>query len=391
MRYLIKNGNLITGGNLFFNTDVLIENGKIAEIGKNIAVFGDCETVDASDNYVSSGFVDMHQHGGGGKDYTDCGSDVCKTVTDAHLKHGTTSVMPTLLSADADSIIKAIENYKTALKDKNIKANLLGIHLEGPYLAPAQSGAQNPDKIRGFIPSEYKKIIAAGQGLIKRWSVAPELDGAAEFAKTAADNGITLSIAHSDADFDTVCKAEKMGFNHITHFYSCMSTVKRENGFRIAGIVEAAYYLDSMAVEIIADGCHLPESLLKLIVKLKGIDNIMLVTDSMRAAGQNVKQSYLGSGDFAVPVIIEDGVAKLENRQAFAGSIATADRLIKTMVNIGVSVADAVKAVTENPIKMMNLSVLKGKIEKGYDADICIFDKDINIKSVFVNGERIML
>jgi N-acetylglucosamine-6-phosphate deacetylase len=141
-------------------------------------------------------------------------------------------------------------------------------------------------------------------------------------------------------------------------------------------------------VEIIADGCHIPPTLLKYVLKFKKPERIALVTDAMRAAGQNVTESFLGSPDDPQPVIVEDGVAKLTDRTAFAGSVATGDRLVKTMVSCGASISDAVKMVTENPLRMMGLSVKKGKLLPGWDADLCVFDENIQIRSVFADGEK---
>ena len=188
-------------------------------------------------------------------------------------------------------MLGAVRSYIAAKNDPRIKCNLLGLHMEGPYISPRQAGAQKPENIRAFDENEYKEVIKAAEGNIKRWSVAPEVVGAEKFAKYAKENGITLSIAHSAADFETVQKAYEWGFKHITHLYSCMSTIERRGGFRVAGVLEAAYYIDGMNVEIIADGCHLPHSLLAYVAKFKNSDNIALITDSMRAAGQDTKTS----------------------------------------------------------------------------------------------------
>ena len=382
----LSGGTLVTESQLI-KADLLIENGFIKEIIDENQVTQGYKVIDCSNLYVSAGFIDIHQHGGGGADYMDGENDTYLKITEAHLKHGTTSVMPTLLSATKPALIKAVEGYLSAEKDDRIRANLLGLHLEGRYIAPSQAGAQKEDRISNFNSQEYSEIIEKANGRIKRWSVAPELLGAEEFANYANKNGIVLSIAHSDADFDTTLKAFDLGFKHVTHFYSCTSSIVRKNGFRIAGIVEATYYLDDMNVEIIADGCHLPHSLLKLIVKLKGVDNVSLITDAMRAAGENVTESYLGSLEDPLPVVIEDGVAKLLDKKAFGGSIATSDRLVKTMLDAGVDLVSAVKMLTINPLKQMNLKVKRGKIEKGYFADLCVFDKDVNVKKVIVNGK----
>ena len=388
-KYRLCDGQLIME-DCVKNMDLLIDGSTISgiiESGK--AVSSDYQAVDCAGMYVSAGFIDIHQHGGGGSDYMDDDPDAYLKATDAHLSHGTTSVMPTLLSADSKTTLRAVDSYKNALEDKRIRANLIGLHVEGPYISPAQAGAQKPEHIRHFDPTEYRYIWDASCGNIKRWSVAPEVPGAEAFAEFANANGIALSIAHSDADFDTILKAFDMGYRHVTHFYSCISTITRRGGFRVPGILEAAYYLDDMNVELIADACHLPISLLQFVSKFKKSDRIALITDAMRAAGQNVETSFLGSMDDPTPVIIEDGVAKMSDRMAFAGSIATADRLIRNMIQSGSSLIDAVKMMTENPLKMMNLSLKKGKIAVGYDADICIFDENINVKNVFCLGKPV--
>lgn len=386
-KYRICGGLLITEKGLE-EKDLLISGGQIeALLARDCSASSDYRRLDCEGLYVSAGFVDIHQHGGGGSDYMDDDPDAYFCATDAHLRHGTTSVMPTLLSADTVTTLRAVEAYKTAKRDPRIKANLLGIHVEGPYISPLQAGAQKPEHIRVFDEKEYRRIAEAAEGNIKRWSVAPEVAGADCFAKFAQEQGIALSVAHSNADFDTVLRAFEWGYRHITHLYSCVSTITRKNGFRVPGVLEAAYYLDGMNVEIIADGCHLPQSLLSYVVKFKQEDTIALVTDAMRAAGQDVERSFLGSMDDPLPVIIEDGVAKLEDRTAFAGSIATADRLVRNMVHCGVSLPDAVKMMTVNPLKMMGLTEKKGQLSPGFDADICIFDENITVRKVICGGK----
>lgn len=390
MKYRLHGGRLVTAGEIL-EKDLLIANGTIeALIERNAISSLDYQTVDCTDHLISAGFVDIHQHGGGGSDYMDGMPDDYVNATEAHLAHGTTSVMPTLLSADRQAILGAVERYKVAKNDDRIRANLLGIHIEGPYISAAQAGAQKPEHIRGFDPEEYCAIVNAADGHIKRWSVAPEVAGMEEFAKFAAQNGIALSIAHSNADFDTVLRAYELGFRHVTHLYSCISTITRKGGFRTAGVLEAAYYLDNINVEIIADGCHLPKSLLAYVAKFKKHERIALITDAMRAAGQNVNESFLGSRDDPLPVIVEDGVAKLTDRSAFGGSVATADRLVRNMVSCGVSLPDAIDMMTVNPLRMMDLNIKKGELKKGYDADVCVFDEDIRIKTVFCGGKIVI-
>ena len=388
-KYRFVNGQLITEEGICAS-DLLVSDGQIeAIIPREQKTGAEYEIVDCTGLYVSPGFVDVHQHGGGGSDYMDVDPDAYFHATEAHLRHGTTSVMPTLLSADEKNIHRAVDAYLQATRDPRIRANLLGIHVEGPYISPAQAGAQKPEHIRDFAPEEYRRIWERSQGHIKRWSVAPEVKGAKAFADFAKQQGIALSIAHSNADMDRVEEAFDWGFTHVTHFYSCISTITRKGGFRVPGVLEAAYYLDDMAVELIADGCRLPLSLLRYVCKFKKFETISLVTDAMRAAGQEAKESFLGSMDDPLPVIVEDGVAKLTDRSAFAGSVATADRLVANMVSAGVPLVEAVKMITVNPLKAMGLDVKKGRIQCGYDADLCIFDEAIAVKAVFCKGQPV--
>jgi len=389
-KYRLCGGTLITE-NGEKSKDLLISDGKIeAIISREINSSESYFPIDCGGKYVSPGFVDIHQHGGGGSDYMDNDADAYLNATNAHLAHGTTSIMPTTLSSGTEATLRAVKSYKNAKKDSRIKCCLLGLHMEGRYISPEQAGAQKSEHISVYNKEEYRKIIEAAEGNIKRWSCAPEVDGAKEFAEYAQKNGIVLSIAHSNADFDTVIKAFDWGYRHITHLYSCTSSIVRKNGFRTAGVVEAAYYIDGMNIELIADGCHLPHSLLALAAKLKSNERIALVTDAMRAAGQEVETSFLGAKEDPLPVIIEDGVAKLTDRSAFGGSIATSDRLVRTMVNSGTSLCNAIKTVTVNPLEMMELKVKKGLLRPGYDADICVFDSNVNVSKVLCGGKLII-
>ncbi|MDD4002576.1 MAG: N-acetylglucosamine-6-phosphate deacetylase [Clostridia bacterium] len=369
----------------FAEGGITIEKGKI----KSLETDYTCSNiVDCSGNYLSAGFIDMHLHGGGGSDFMDGTVKAYENIVSSHIKHGTTSFAPTVLGSSHEEIMTAINTYKQAKKLSHLNNKLLGIHLEGPYISKNQIGAQPEKHVRIPEPEEYEKIAETGGKDIIRWSVAPELEGMEKFSCYIKERGILLSIAHSDADYNQVVQAFKEGFSLITHLYSATSTIKRVNGFRVAGIIESAYLIDDMDVEIIADGCHLPESLLKLVCKFKNINRIALITDAMRAACQNVKKSFLGKEGTGVEVIIEDGVAKLKDKSSFGGSIATADRLIRTMINsdTGINLFQAVNMMTKNPARMLNIDNKIGAIKIGYDADIVVFDDNINIKKVYSKG-----
>lgn len=388
MKTKIYNVKLVLLDKIIDDSEIIIDNGKISSFGKISDLVCDI-MIDGKSSYVSPGFVDIHIHGGGGYDFMDGTLEAYEVITNTHLKHGTTSMVPTTLASSKEELLKVVEVYKNAKKDKLINCNLLGLHLEGPYISKNQAGAQSLEFIRDPNPLEYKEIIKEANNSIIRWSIAPELNGSLEMGKYLKENNILASIAHSDATDKEVKVAIENGFTHVTHLYSAMSTIKRVNGFRVSGVLESSYLNDELTVEVIADGCHLPYSLLQYVYKFKGSESTCLITDAMRASGSDVKTSYLGSKENGIPVVIEDGVAKMLDHQAFAGSIATCDRLVRTMVDCGISLVETIKMMTYTPIKITNKDLKKGQIKIGYDADLVMFDENINISLVMVNGKII--
>lgn len=390
-RIIIKNGKIIFPDKIEENLTIVCENGKIVDIvSPDEVVYGDRDIViDAQNKYVSPGFIDIHTHGGGGHDFMDGTVEAYLGAAETHAKHGTTALLPTTLTSTFEELTNTFSTYKEAVKQNNKGAKFIGLHLEGPYFSYNQRGAQDPKYLRNPEPEEYNKILAASDDIV-RWSLAPELPGALEFGKILAKRNILTSIAHSDAVYEEVMDAYNAGFNHITHLYSAMSTVTRRNAFRYAGVVEAAYLIDDMNVEIIADGVHLPKPLLQFVYKFKGPDKTALCTDSMRGAGMPDGESILGSLDKGQKVIIEDGVAKLPDRTAFAGSVATTDRLVRTMVDTAeVPLVEAIRMMTLTPARMMKIERQKGSIQKGKDADFVLFDKNINVSHTILEGNVI--
>lgn len=387
---LIKNGRIITPSGIHEGY-VITEDGRIAETGTGSAPIGDFdETIDADGNYVSPGFIDMHTHGAGGADFMDGTVAAYLTAARMHAKHGTTLLFPTTLTSSNEELFSSFDIYNDACRANSNGAQFGGLHLEGPYFSPDFAGAQDARYLRNPEPDDYNAIIERAGGIIRRWSFAPELPGSEAFAARLSELGILASIGHTGAVWEECDRAFKAGAHHLTHFFSCMSTITRKNCFRYAGVIEYGYYQDGMSIEVICDGIHVPESLLHLIMKIKGVDSIALVTDSMRAAGMPEGPSILGGLRDGQKVIVEDGVAKMPDRLAFAGSVATTDRLVRTMISDGgATLEEAVKMMTANPASMMGVSDKKGSIEKGKDADIVIFDENINIKKTIIKGKTI--
>ena len=386
-RIKIFNGKIITpyrilsGGSLVIN-DRVIEG--VHE--KNIEVEGALE-IDAKGKFITPGFIDIHIHGGGGYDFMDGTETAFLKIAEAHARYGTTSMLPTTLSASREELIRTLNAYEAAHKKNLNGSQFLGLHLEGPYFAMSQRGAQDPRYIRDPDPEEYKEILKLSSS-IKRWSAAPELKGAIEFGQHMMSKGILPAIAHTDATYEDVIVAFENGFSLATHLYSGMSGVTRRNAYRYAGVIESAFVIDEMDVEIIGDGIHLPAPLLKLVYKIKGAERTALITDAMRAAGMPPGESILGSLNNGLKVIVEDGVAKLPDRSSFAGSVATADRLVRTMMSIAeIPLVDAIRMITSTPARILGVSDRKGSLVAGKDADIVIFDGDIKIETTIINGK----
>lgn len=383
----IINGTIITGGESFIG-NVVLKNGTIDYVGtEDPQVSDDVRVIDAKGLYVSPGFIDMHTHGAGGADFMDGTVDAYLTAARMHAVHGTTLLYPTTLTSTNEALFASFETYRKAEEKNTDGARFGGMHLEGPYFSPVYAGAQDPRYLRNPRPEEYLEILDRCPALA-RWSFAPELEGAEEFAAELKKRGIVASIGHTNATFQECDAAYKSGADLMTHFYSCMSTVSRRNAFRYAGTIEYGYIQDGMNLEIIADGIHVPQDLLHLLLKIKGVERIALVTDSMRAAGMPEGPSILGPLSDGQEVIVEDGVAKLMDKSAFAGSVATADRLVRTMVQIaGCSITDAVRMISENPARIMGISDRKGSLKAGMDADLVIFDENINVRNTIIEGK----
>lgn len=338
---------------------------------------------DLSGKYVSAGFIDMHVHGGAGHPFINGTVDDVIKGANFHLLNGTTSIMPTVSAGKFNTMAKAVENISAAKRSADAKSNIIGAHLEGPYLSARSCGAQCPAFITKPIKADYESLIERFGKDIARWTYAPESDLNGEFCKYLTTNGIIASAGHTDATYEDMKVAINNGCNLITHLYSCTSTVTRDHGFRSLGVIETAFLRDELFVEIIADGKHLPPDLIKMIVKIKGIDKVALITDSLEIAGTDIKEGVMSG----TPFIVEDGVCKLKDRSAFAGSVATANGLIRVMVNdCGYSIPEAVYMMTAVPAKIAGLN--KGELRVGFDADVIAFDDDINVSDVFIMGKK---
>ena len=383
MKTQIINAKVILDDKILNNGVVCYENDKITYVGEEMQNAE--KTIDACGKYLFAGFIDSHCHGGNGFDFMDASNKEMEEIAKFHLKHGTTSLYATTLTDTMESIENSLKVYAT-VEDYS---TLCGVHLEGPWFSPAQCGAQDTSQMQ--LPTTKKMDeLLKNYPFIKRVSVAPELEGAMDVGNFGKENGIVMSVGHTDADFDTVGKASENGYTLMTHFYSGMRGVVRKNAYREAGAIEAGYYFDDLFVEIIADGKHLPASLLKLIYKVKGADKICLITDGTRGCGlKNGDEFMLGKKVGGTLSVIEDDVAKLPDRTSFAGSVSTFDRLIRTMYNLAnASLVDISKMASKTPATMLGLTD-RGTIEVGKRADFVIMDENLYVDSVIFKGKEV--
>lgn len=363
----IINGEILTPQGWLKDGSVLISDGKILEVtNSDLAVIG-AKVIDAKGMYIVPGYVSMHSHGGGGHDFTEATPEAFQAATEAHLKHGATTIFPTLSSSSFDTIRQAVETCEQLMAAGN--GQIQGLHIEGPYLNRKMAGKQWEDCLKDPDAAEYLPLLDS-TSCIKRWDISPELPGAHEFAHETTARGILTAITHTEAEYDEIKAAYQAGFTHAAHFYNAMPGFHKRREYKYEGTVESVYLTDPMTVEVIADGIHLPATILKLVYKVKGVEKTCLVTDALKYA------AYDGEVDDP-RYIIENGVCKLADHSSLAGSIATMDKLVQVMAfKANIPVADAIRMASETPANIIGIGDRKGTLQRGKDADILILDKN---------------
>lgn len=379
---LLKNANVIFE-NEIKKCSIKVVGGKIAEIGSD-NIF-DSETVDCENLYLSAGFIDLHIHGGGGYSFMDKDPESIKKAALAHALRGTTSVLPTMLSAPEETLINCADRIAD-ISSSFADSNILGVHFEGPYLSPKMSGAQS----RGSIcPVNLNSPLLSVKNL-KMITMAPELENAHTLAKKFAENGVTVAVGHTNASFDETEDAAENGFSDFTHIYNASTSTRKEGAFRVAGAVESALTNDKYTVQVIGDLRHLPLGLVRLIYRCKGADKAYFITDGLEFSASDLAEGKTVLQANGIPAVFKGGVMMTTDLSRLAGSASTMDAILKNAVKyVGIPLTDAVKMASSTPAKVIGVDSTKGFIKENYDADLVIFDRDINIKNVMVNGKFI--
>ena len=390
MAKLFTNATLVLPDRLLPNGWLLEEKGKIIRYGSGETPAAE-EIINCGGNYLSPGFIDVHCHGGGGGSFGKPELEEHVKALKMHLSHGVTSITPAAATDNAEEM-KQFAAIKAEIDNRSDLPHHLGYFMEGPFNQPHPDMKIGNPQAPVLTPELYEDLIREAKGVVNRWMAAPELAGGMEFGRALRAAGITGCMGHSDATFAQVEEAMRNGYSCVVHLYSVMSTVTRDNGFRRGGLVEAGLLLDDLDVEIICDGCHLPPELIRLAVKCKGYDRLMLVSDCGPLGGFPEGEYDVDFGPMKLQVIIEDGVCKPPARNCFLGSVATGDRLVRTVYKqAGVPLWGAVRMATKTPARHCGYAGIKGEITLGADADLVCFNDDIQISAVYLMGQAVSL
>lgn len=382
----IGNGRLVLPDRIVENGSVLIRDGRIVNV--NFPCPTDAFPLNARGGYILPGFIDLHVHGGGGADFMDGDVESIHRVARAHAQHGTTALCATTMTCEDSQLETVVRAFLESIKTPSGGAELLGLHLEGPFFSAAGKGAQPVTEQRVPTREMLEHFLRLGEGHILRWDEAPELPNSDLFAQVMLENGVMPSIAHTGGTATDAQNAFRMGFRHVTHFFSATTTGHKINGIVHSGVNEAVLIDDDITIELIADGRHIPREHMLLAYRIKGPDKIALITDAMRAAGTNETHSILGGRVGGVPVVIKDDVAQLPDFSSYAGSVGTMDRALRVAhVQYGIPLLDVSRMLSLTPARMMHIDDRKGSLEPGKDADIVIMNGEFAVENVFVRGQ----
>jgi N-acetylglucosamine-6-phosphate deacetylase len=363
------------------NCAILLEDSKIADVFSERRFeqrhfSSETAIIDVQGAYIASGFIDTHIHGFGGFGTEDASTESILAMSRLLADYGVTAFNPTLYPAESERLFAAIRCIVAAMGHEE-GARIMGLHLEGPFLSPARLGVQRPETLRSVAIPVMEQLWELSEGHIVNMTVAPELKGMRELALFCIKKGIVLQAGHTDAKYENMVEGMQVGILHATHLFNAMSRMEHRNPNAVGAIL----IHPEMSCEIIADGFHVHRDLFKLLMRDKSLDRIVLVTDSLKPTEQ-ADGPFFANGE---EVVFHDGVFHRKLDDVIAGSALTMIRGVKNLVSFGFSLEDAVKTANFNPAQVMRYS-MKGALIPGYDADITVFDRDFNVRSVLVGG-----
>lgn len=357
--------------------NIVIEDGKILSLGNVMAG----EITDGKGMIACAGFIDIHTHGGWGKDCMEPTFEAIDTVAKYHLSTGITSFCPTTMTADIADIEAALSNMRSY---KTNGARLAGAHLEGPFLSAKAAGAHPLDKLRD-PDRENTAFIARNRDVVRRITVAPDLSGAPFVTALCRSMGVQVSIGHDQSIDDEIYACIEAGATSVTHMGNCTSHASRRypSPKKHLGLFETALGESRLVCEVIADDRHVPDALFDIFYRLKGRDGICFVSDSLSVAGMKEGDYFLGSGESAQPIRIEDGVAVLPDKHTYAGSVTPVSKMVSRLFAKGYPAEDLLTMATLTPAKTVGLND-RGDLRPGMLADINLLDDKLNVVKTFM-------
>jgi N-acetylglucosamine-6-phosphate deacetylase len=374
----IVHGRVMTPDQVLEDGTIIIEDQHIAAILPYTYAPAGATCIDAQGLTIAPGFIDVHVHGASGHDVMDATPEAIYGISEFFATHGVTSFLPTTVTAASGDILAAVENITRCQRAYRGGARILGVHLEGPYLSHAYAGAQLPEHIRPPDPAEYPHLFASGN--IRLLSLAPEITGSSELIAYALQQGSAIALAHSGASYEVVMNAVELGLSQACHTFNGMSPLHHRN----PGTVGAVLSCDAIYAQIIADRQHVHPAVIKLLVKAKGSERTILITDSMRATGMPEGNYEIGGQE----VTVSNGRVYLTHGNSLAGSILTMDQALRNIIEItGLSLAEALPMTSQAPAQSLGLAHELGSIRPGYIADLVLLDQHLHVQTTIVQGQ----
>ena len=340
------------------------------------------KTYDASGCYVIPGLTDLHFHGCVGEDFSDATPDGLQKMADYELSRGVTQICPAGMTLGEDQLTRICENAAAHRAKNPGGAELVGLHLEGPFLCKAKKGAQNEAFLHDPDPAMLHRLQQAAQGMVKLVTLAAEQPGALEFIRSAQEDGITVSLGHTTADYDTACAAYEAGARQATHLFNAMPPFTH----RAPGVVGAAFDHPQVKVELISDGVHIHPSVVRAVFQLFGAGRVILISDSLRATGMPDGRYPFGGQEIEVH---GNRATMADDPNTLAGSVSDLMACMRSAVSFGIPLHDAVRAAAVNPAQVLGVFDRLGSLDVGKTANLAILDRDLNLKDVFFRGQLV--